>query len=115
MASLLTPEISWKNLKSDKIVMVIDSLTVIKIAHLARLKIQPAETESLMKDLNRILEWVKQLDEVDTTNVEPMFSVNQDQMRRRADLVTDGNYVESIVGNAPESELSMFSVPKVIE
>lgn len=95
--------------------MVIDSLTVTKIAHLARLEIQSAEAGSFIKELNCILEWVKQLDEVATENVEPLFSVNQEQMRRRPDDVTDGNYTESIVANAPESELNMFSVPRVIE
>lgn len=95
--------------------MTIDSLTVTKIAHLARLKIPPSEAESLIKDLNRILEWVEQLDEVNTENVEPMFSINLQQMRRRPDQVTDGNYAEAIVANAPESEFNMFAVPKVVE
>lgn len=103
------------DLKNSEIPMTIDSLTVTKIAHLARLKIPPSEAESLIKDLNRILEWVEQLDEVNTENVEPMFSINLQQMRRRPDQVTDGNYAEAIVANAPESEFNMFAVPKVVE
>ena len=95
--------------------MSIDSKAVTKVAHLARLHITSGEADALIHELNGILAWVDQLNEVNTDNVEPMSSVNLEQMVRRPDLVTDGGFADAIVANAPESELNMFAVPKVIE
>lgn len=95
--------------------MKVDGITVMKIAHLARLRIEPDQVESTKLELNGILEWIEQLNEVDITQVQCMTGVCQDGMRLRIDEVTDGNYADKIVANAPESEFHMFSVPKVVE
>lgn len=87
-----------------------------RVAHLARLKIPEERLEPLRQNLMHILGWIEMLNEVDVTGVEPMFSVNQDEMRRRQDVVTDGGYAKDIVKNAPGgAQYDMFSVPKVVE
>lgn len=95
--------------------MTVDGITVMKIAHLARLRIEPDQVEPFKAELNRILEWIEQLDEVNIDQVQCMTGVCHEGMRQRDDEVTDGNYADQIVANAPESEFNMFAVPKVVE
>ncbi|HUY69068.1 MAG TPA: Asp-tRNA(Asn)/Glu-tRNA(Gln) amidotransferase subunit GatC [Alphaproteobacteria bacterium] len=95
--------------------MSIDPKTVARIAHLARLKVPEAEQKSLAGELNKILDWVAQLDEVDTANVEPLASVHDGTLRMRADVVNDGNKMDAILANAPAKTGDFFTVPKVIE
>jgi aspartyl-tRNA(Asn)/glutamyl-tRNA(Gln) amidotransferase subunit C len=93
----------------------IDEKTVRHIARLARLKISDAEAQSLKGELNSLLTWVEQLNEVDTSGVEPMTRVVDMSLKKRADQVTDGGIADDIVGNAPEAEDHYFVVPKVVE
>jgi aspartyl-tRNA(Asn)/glutamyl-tRNA(Gln) amidotransferase subunit A len=93
----------------------IDKATVAKIARLARIKIEDEKLESLAGELNNILGWVEQLDEVNTDNIEPMSSVVDAKLRWRADEVTDGDKQQSVLKNAPRGEYGFFAVPKVIE
>ncbi|OJX11393.1 MAG: asparaginyl/glutamyl-tRNA amidotransferase subunit C [Caedibacter sp. 37-49] len=95
--------------------MTIDIKTVHKISRLARIKIEEESLESLKTDLNHILGWVEQLSEVNTSNIQPLYSMALDNMPRREDQITDGNYPEAILANAPEAEFGMFVVPKVVE
>jgi len=95
--------------------MQVDEATVRKIAHLARIKITDAEAKALETELSGILDWVKQLDEVDTAGVEPMTSVTPMQLKQREDKVTDGDIADDIVANAPAREDHFFVVPKVVE
>ncbi len=95
--------------------MTIDIKTVHKISRLARIKIEEDSLESLKTDLNHILGWVEQLSEVNTSNIQPLYSMALDNMPRREDQITDGNYPEAILANAPEAEFGMFVVPKVVE
>lgn len=95
--------------------MQINEATVRKIAHLARLKITDQEAKSLESELNSILSWVEQLNEVDTDDVEPMTSVVETSMKMRHDEVTDGGYAERVTKNAPMTEDNFFVVPKVVE
>lgn len=95
--------------------MSVDEKTVRHIARLARLAVTDDEARALQGELNAILDWVEQLSEVDTDGVEPMTSVVAMSMRQREDVVTDGNYPEIVVGNAPVSEDKYFVVPKVVE
>jgi aspartyl-tRNA(Asn)/glutamyl-tRNA(Gln) amidotransferase subunit C len=95
--------------------MSVDEKTVRHIARLARLAVTDDEARALQGELNAILDWVEQLSEVDTDGVEPMTSVVAMSMRQREDVVTDGNYPEIVVGNAPVSEDNYFVVPKVVE
>ena len=95
--------------------MSVDSATVRRIAHLARISVNDDEIAPLQNELNAILAFVEQLNEVDVTNVEPMTSVTPMQLRQREDKVTDGHYPDKIVGNAPLTEDDYFLVPKVVE
>jgi aspartyl-tRNA(Asn)/glutamyl-tRNA(Gln) amidotransferase subunit C len=95
--------------------MRVDEATVRRIARLARIKVTDAEARALEKELSGIFDWVKQLDEVDTSNVEPMTRVTPMTLKKRRDLVTDGGIADEIVANAPAREDHFFVVPKVVE
>lgn len=66
-------------------------------------------------ELNRLLAWVEQLNEVDTSSVEPMSSVVKLSAKMRDDVVTAGNMAADVVKNAPLGEDNYFAVPKVVE
>ena len=95
--------------------MSVDADTVRRIGRLARIRISEEEVAAYEGELNAILGFVEQLDEVDVEGVEPMTSVTPMVLRRRDDKVTDGGYAEKIVANAPISEDNFFMVPKVVE
>ena len=95
--------------------MHVDEKTVRRIARLARLKVTDAEAKNLQGELSGILTWVKMLDEVDTTGIEPMTSVEAMTLRQREDKVTDGSIGAAITLNAPMTEDNFFVVPKVVE
>ena len=95
--------------------MSVDKDTVKRVAHLARIAVSDAEAEALQGDLNTILGFVEQLNEVDVSGVEPMTSVVAMTMRRRPDLVTEGEQTDKVVANAPERADGFFVVPKVVE
>ena len=93
----------------------IDAETVRRIARLARIAVADAEVEHLRGELNAILAFVEQLNEVDVANVEPMTSVTPMAMTKRTDTVTDGGIADDILKNAPAREDHFFVVPKVVE
>lgn len=95
--------------------MQVDEATVRRIARLARIKISDAEAKSLEQELSGILDWVKQLDEVDTAAVEPMTRVVAQKLKMRDDIVTDGEIADAVTANAPLVEDHYFVVPKVVE
>jgi aspartyl-tRNA(Asn)/glutamyl-tRNA(Gln) amidotransferase subunit C len=95
--------------------MPVDKDAVKRVAHLARIAVSDAEAEALQSDLNAILGFVEQLNEVDITGVEPMTSVVDMSMKMRADTVTEGEQAEQIVINAPARDTRFFVVPKVVE
>ena len=95
--------------------MSVDTATVRRIAHLARIAVADEEIEPLRDDLNAILAFVEQLAQVNVEGVEPMTSVIPMAMKKREDKVTDGGIAEDIVRNAPASEDHFFLVPKVVE
>jgi aspartyl-tRNA(Asn)/glutamyl-tRNA(Gln) amidotransferase subunit C len=95
--------------------MSIDQKTVAKIANLSRLKIPADEQLQVANELNKILEWMAQLDEVDVKGVEPLTGGNDLPLRWRDDVVNDGGKVQDILANAPSKTADFFTVPKVIE
>ena len=95
--------------------MSVDTATVRRIAHLARIAVADDEVEHLKGELNAMLAFVEQLNEVDVTGVEPMTSVTPMVMKSREDVVTDGDIADDIVKNAPERQDHYFVVPKVVE
>jgi aspartyl-tRNA(Asn)/glutamyl-tRNA(Gln) amidotransferase subunit C len=95
--------------------MSVDASTVRRIAHLARIAVSDDEVPHLQGELNAMLAFVEQLSEVNVEGVEPMTSVTPMEMKKRADVVNDGNIAEAIVANAPATEDHFFLVPKVVE
>ena len=95
--------------------MSVDAATVRRIAQLARIAVRDDEIPHLEGELNAMLDFVEQLSEVDIDGVEPMTSVTPMEMKKRADVVNDGNIADDIVKNAPATEGHFFLVPKVVE
>jgi aspartyl-tRNA(Asn)/glutamyl-tRNA(Gln) amidotransferase subunit C len=95
--------------------MSVDAATVRRIAQLARIAVRDDEIQHLEGELNAMLAFVEQLSEVDISGVEPMTSVTPMEMKKRADVVNDGNIADDIVKNAPATEGHFFLVPKFVE
>ena len=95
--------------------MSVDKDTVRRVAKLARIAFPEERLEPMAGELNRILKWVEQLNEVDTTSVEPMNSVVKMALKMREDVVNDGEKAEAVTQNAPLGEDHYFAVPKVVE
>lgn len=95
--------------------MSVDIATVKRVARLSRLAVSDEDAQRMVGELNVILGFVEQLDEVDVSGVEPMTSVIAMDMKKRTDVVTDGDKAADIVANAPASEEGFFLVPKVVE
>jgi len=95
--------------------MSVDIDTVKRVASLARIAVSDEEAAKMQGELNTILGFVEHLDEVNVEGVEPMTSVVEMDMKKRVDVITDGNKAEDIVANAPATDDHFFMVPKVIE
>jgi aspartyl-tRNA(Asn)/glutamyl-tRNA(Gln) amidotransferase subunit C len=95
--------------------MSIDKDTARRVAHLARIKVEEDQLENLAGELSGILGFMEQLNEVDVDGVEPMTSVSPMELKRRDDVVTDGNMQAKILSNAPDAREGFFAVPKVVE
>ena len=95
--------------------MSLDPATVKRIAKLARLHVEDADIPRLQQELNGILGWIEQLNEVDVQGVEPLTGAAVMAMRLRDDVVTDGDLREAVLSNAPDREGFFYGVPKVVE
>lgn len=95
--------------------MSVDIATVKRVARLARIALDEGDADRMAGELNAILGFVEQLDEVDISGVEPMTSVIPMDMKKRPDGVTDGSKAADIVANAPATDADFFLVPKVVE
>jgi aspartyl-tRNA(Asn)/glutamyl-tRNA(Gln) amidotransferase subunit C len=95
--------------------MAIDAATVKKVANLARIREPDERLETLAAELNGILAWIEQLNEVDTEGVEPMTSVVDAKLPMREDVVSVPGDPARILANAPKTERNFFIVPKVLE
>ena len=95
--------------------MKIDKNTINKIARLSRIKLDAKESEDYIKDLNSILDWVEQLNEINTDNVEPLTNISSSVLPKRDDISEDINSSEEILENAPDKLEGFFAVPKVVE
>ncbi|MFM2391665.1 MAG: Asp-tRNA(Asn)/Glu-tRNA(Gln) amidotransferase subunit GatC [Pseudomonadota bacterium] len=95
--------------------MAIDTETARKVAKLARIRVEPQDLPALAEKLSGILGFMEQLNEVDVTGVEPMTSVTPMRLKRRADVVTDGDQQAAVLKNAPDAREGFFAVPKVVE
>ena len=95
--------------------MSLDTATIRRIASLARITVEDNQLEPLALELNSILGWIEQLNEVNVDGVEPLTGGAQMAMKMRDDVVTDGGYPEKILANAPDRAGQFFAVPKVVE
>jgi aspartyl-tRNA(Asn)/glutamyl-tRNA(Gln) amidotransferase subunit C len=95
--------------------MPVDRKMVRRIARLARIKVSEEDVPRLESELNSILKWIEMLNEVDTSNVEPLTSVVKMQMKMREDVVTAGKDPDAVIVNAPRTDDSFYVVPKVVE
>jgi aspartyl-tRNA(Asn)/glutamyl-tRNA(Gln) amidotransferase subunit C len=95
--------------------MSLDHATIRRIASLARIRVEEHEVEDLCHELNGILGWIEQLNEVDVTSVAPLSGAVGMAMAMRADVVTDGGYADKVLSNAPERIGDFYVVPKVVE
>ncbi|MAI84193.1 MAG: Asp-tRNA(Asn)/Glu-tRNA(Gln) amidotransferase GatCAB subunit C [Rickettsiales bacterium] len=95
--------------------MTIDSSVVKKIANLSKLKFDKNQESHLVKELNNILDWVDKLQEVETSDIEPMLSVFNEKMVMRNDEVAQSFNVDKLLQNSPRKDSDFFVVPKVIE
>jgi aspartyl-tRNA(Asn)/glutamyl-tRNA(Gln) amidotransferase subunit C len=86
-----------------------------KVARLSRIAVDEAHLEELAGELNGILGWIDQLNEVDIDGVEPMTAVVETKLPMREDVVTDGNIPDQVLANAPRTEDGFFVVPKSVE
>ena len=95
--------------------MSVDKNTVRKVARLARIAMPEERLEPMARELNGILAWIEQLNEVDVNGVEPMTTPVEMTLPMREDVITDGNIRDQVLANAPKSEEGFFVVPKVVE
>ena len=95
--------------------MKLDTNTINKIAKLARIRLSKDEAKDLVKDMNSILDWVEQLNEVNTESVEPLANISSSILPQRKDESNDVNSAEEILENSPDKLEGYFAVPKVVE
>jgi aspartyl-tRNA(Asn)/glutamyl-tRNA(Gln) amidotransferase subunit C len=95
--------------------MSLDPATVRRIARLARIAVDDAQVARLQGELNGILGWIEMLNEVNVDGVPPLAGATQMAATLRADVVTDGDQLESVLANAPDRAGAFFAVPKVVE
>ena len=95
--------------------MKLDTNTINKIAKLARIKLSEEEAKDLLKDMNSILDWVEQLNEVNTDSIEPLANISSSILPQRKDESSDLNSSDEILQNSPDKLEGYFAVPKVVE
>lgn len=95
--------------------MSLDKETVRKVSSLARIRMDEEQLEAMAPQLSKIIGFVEQLAEVDTDNVEPLANVVDITLQLRDDVVNDGECVDKVLKNSPESTQGYFVVPKVVE
>jgi aspartyl-tRNA(Asn)/glutamyl-tRNA(Gln) amidotransferase subunit C len=95
--------------------MSLDPATIRRIAKLARLHLEEDDVPRVQSELNSILGWIEQLQEVDVTDVEPLTGGATMALRLREDVISDGGQQEAVLANAPDRAGPYFAVPKVVE
>ena len=95
--------------------MSIDKNQVKKVAKLSRISLDEKKLESLSKDLDSILNFVEQLNKLDTKKTEPLTSIVNKSLEARKDIINDGKIKNQILKNSPDKNEEFFIVPKVVE
>ena len=92
-----------------------DKKTVTTISYLSRLKIDNDKEEKIIYDLGNIIEFVDQLNEVDTTEITPLTNPLEKTAKTRKDIVTAKNLKKKLLEVAPSANDDYFLVPRVVE
>ena len=95
--------------------MALDPQTVYRISRLARIRIDASEVDRYASELSAILEFVEQMNKVDTDDVAPLSHPQDRLLRLRDDVVTETNQRESLQASAPATENGLYLVPRVID
>jgi aspartyl-tRNA(Asn)/glutamyl-tRNA(Gln) amidotransferase subunit C len=95
--------------------MSVDNNTVDKIAELAKLEFKAEDKEKIKADLNKMLNFVDKLSELDTENVEPLVYLLDESPILRVDVVKEHSSQKNALKNAPHKDSDYFKVPKVIK
>jgi aspartyl-tRNA(Asn)/glutamyl-tRNA(Gln) amidotransferase subunit C len=95
--------------------MSLDAAAVARIARLARIRVTDDEKNHLAAELSQVMDWIGELQSVDTEGVEPLTSVVGARLKTRPDVVTLNVTRDEVLANAPESMAGFFTVPKVVE
>jgi aspartyl-tRNA(Asn)/glutamyl-tRNA(Gln) amidotransferase subunit C len=95
--------------------MKTDINTIRSLAHLARLEINETKEQEMLSDLNKILNWMEQLNELNTDNVEPLIHMSEEVNVMREDIAQNTVTHEEALRNAPKKDSDYFRVPKVME
>ena len=95
--------------------MEFDKKNLLKLGKLARISIKDDKLDSLGEDLNSILKFVDQLQEIKTDQVDPTSNSLEQKLLSREDIVEKINEAKDVLENAPEQEMNFYVVPKVIE
>lgn len=95
--------------------MIIDKKTAKKIARLARIQVSEENLDEISDELTQIVSFMEQLNTAEVEGVKAMTSVTPMELQLREDLISDGNYRNKILKNAPQQSEGFFAVPKVIE
>jgi aspartyl-tRNA(Asn)/glutamyl-tRNA(Gln) amidotransferase subunit C len=95
--------------------MIIEQKEVERIAHLARLHLNPQELQRMQKELNRILEYVRKLEELDTSQVEPMHHVFEVENFFREDIIRPSLPKEKVMENAPDEKDGLLRMPGALK
>lgn len=89
--------------------------TVVKLATLSRIEFDDEAKEEIISDLNRVLDFVSKLNELDTSNVEPLIYMNEEKNILREDIVKQEITQKEALSNAPKKDSDYIKVPKVVE
>ena len=117
--SLLAPflvilEVLMEVLIPLEMAKIIDDETIENVCILAKLSLSDEAKEKAKEDMQKMLDYVEKLDELDTDGVEPLSHIFGDQNVFREDVVTNGDNKEAMLANAPKAKEGQYQVPKTI-
>ena len=95
--------------------MSTDIQTIRGLAHLARLEFNETKEQEMLSDLNKILNWMDKLNELNTDHVEPLIHMTEEVNVMREDVAKNTVTHEEALRNAPKKDSDYFRVPKVLE
>ena len=94
--------------------MTIDKKTVDKVSTLAKIKLDDKKIDDLTEELSKILDWINQLNQVNTEDILPLTGVLKTKLFLREDIVVEDSNLEEVLSNSPESIEGFYVVPRVV-